>query len=392
MDKCLSVGIPVYNVEPYLEQCLQSVCDQTYRNLEILVINDGSTDNSGTICEQFAVRDKRIRYLKTENQGAAKARERAALLATGEFMMFVDADDSVSPDFFQNIMEQNRGYDLITAGYQREYCGVLSQPQFDRIPAGLYVTEEERVFLLSNMLAFQLKTRTGMTPYLWNKCFRTSLVKEVFAGMKERISVGEDLDFLCRYLLKCESVFVTRLCGYYYHNRADSALHRCQETYLKDIAILYDELTKVFRRHRLAAQLCEQLQVYTTHQLLKAPELMGFCEEAKAIHYIFPFPNLVEHQKIVLYGAGRVGRDYYRQLKHMGCDSMKWCDAAWEGCREQGYPVDAPDSIRADETDWLILAMRDSETAESARQSLQDEFGIPDEKMLWKEPYTVLAG
>ena len=88
-----SILIPVYNVENYLEQCLNSVLNQKYRNFEIILINDGSSDSSGEICESFAVKDNRIRLFNQTNQGLIKTRRLAISLATGDYILFLDSDD-----------------------------------------------------------------------------------------------------------------------------------------------------------------------------------------------------------------------------------------------------------------------------------------------------------
>ena len=91
----ISVIVPVYNVQDYLPRCLESICSQTYGNLEIILIDDGSTDDSPRICREFAERDPRIRYIRTENSGVSAARNRGIGLAQGRWIGFLDSDDYV---------------------------------------------------------------------------------------------------------------------------------------------------------------------------------------------------------------------------------------------------------------------------------------------------------
>ena len=97
----ITVIIPVYNTEKYLERCLNGIVDQTYRNLEILLIDDGSTDSSGDICRSFAEKDDRITVLKKENGGQASARNLGLDRMTGKYVAFVDSEDYVSPDYIE---------------------------------------------------------------------------------------------------------------------------------------------------------------------------------------------------------------------------------------------------------------------------------------------------
>ena len=117
----VSVIIPVYNVEKYLAACLDSVLQQTYRDLEILLINDGSTDRSGEICQEYAAQDARIRYFKTENRGLSEARNLGLRSCTGEYISFVDSDDRLHPQATEFMLQAIRetGVPLVKAGFDR---------------------------------------------------------------------------------------------------------------------------------------------------------------------------------------------------------------------------------------------------------------------------------
>ena len=120
----ISVIIPVYNVEPYLRKCLDSVVNQTYRNLEILVIDDGSTDGSGAICDEYAS-DRRMRIFHTENRGLSCARNLGLDEAKGEWIGFVDSDDWIEPDMYEALLKkaEETGADIVECGVFREYPG-----------------------------------------------------------------------------------------------------------------------------------------------------------------------------------------------------------------------------------------------------------------------------
>lgn len=128
----VSVIIPVYNVENYLAACLDSVLQQTYRDLEILLINDGSTDRSGEICQEYAAQDERIRYFKTENRGLSEARNLGLRSCTGEYISFVDSDDRLHPQATEFMLQAIRetGVPLVKAGFDRIPDG--ENPPFTR--------------------------------------------------------------------------------------------------------------------------------------------------------------------------------------------------------------------------------------------------------------------
>ena len=103
MDK-ISVIIPVYNVQDYLEECVNSILAQTYTNLEIILVDDGSKDNSGQLCDAFSKRDSRVKVIHKENGGVSTARNAGIESATGEYIAFVDADDYIAPDMYSRLM------------------------------------------------------------------------------------------------------------------------------------------------------------------------------------------------------------------------------------------------------------------------------------------------
>ena len=135
----ISVIVPVYNVEPYLEKCLDSICAQTCRDLEILLIDDGSADQSGVICDEYAARDPRIRVFHTENRGLSAARNLGLDEAKGEYIGFVDSDDWIEPDLYEYLLEAagRTGADVTECGVFREFPDrTLKRERKDRVMSG----------------------------------------------------------------------------------------------------------------------------------------------------------------------------------------------------------------------------------------------------------------
>ena len=120
-ESLLSIMVPVYNVEPYLEQCITSILNQSYQNIEVILVNDGSTDRSVDICKYYASRDNRIIFInKIQNEGLVRARQSAVNIATGEYIGFVDSDDYVESDMFQSFMQYASLYDadIVVGGHK----------------------------------------------------------------------------------------------------------------------------------------------------------------------------------------------------------------------------------------------------------------------------------
>ena len=119
-SEVISIIVPVYNLASYIEECVESLRRQTYRNIEIILIDDGSADGSGDLCEKLALQDGRIRVIRQENRGVVAARNRGIDNAAGKYIAFVDGDDWVDSDMIETLLEEIGEADLVTAKVYRE--------------------------------------------------------------------------------------------------------------------------------------------------------------------------------------------------------------------------------------------------------------------------------
>lgn len=137
MEQTISVIVPVYKVEAFLRQCIDSIVNQTYRHLEILLVDDGSPDDCGKICDEYAEKDNRIRVFHTSNQGLSSARNFGLQNAAGEFVSFVDSDDWLEPDMYETLLER-----MEAAGADVSVCGYW----FDSVHSSLEIQLENAVY------------------------------------------------------------------------------------------------------------------------------------------------------------------------------------------------------------------------------------------------------
>ena len=166
----ISIIIPVYNVEEYLPQCLDSVLSQTYQNLEIILVNDGSTDSCAQICDEYALRDHRIKVIHQENGGLSDARNAGLEIATGAFISFVDGDDLLSLDFCQ-ILVQN----LIENKADIVECGFCKFKEVSTLEKTAAITHEEAQ-IFETEVALKLLMTENLKQVVWNKIYRQKVV------------------------------------------------------------------------------------------------------------------------------------------------------------------------------------------------------------------------
>lgn len=207
----VSVIVPVYNVASYLEECLDSVVGQTYRNLEIIVVDDGSTDGSGAVCDEYAKKDGRIQVIHQPNRGLSVARNVGLDVAKGDHISFVDSDDAVSPVFIEALL--SAGADVAQCASCRNAEGLNRE---NRRPAFEYLTNVEA----SERLQFD---STGDATVVWNKLYRRGLFDTIrFPEGKQH----EDEFVTYRVLWDAGQVAVTVEPLYYYRQRFGSTTNR----------------------------------------------------------------------------------------------------------------------------------------------------------------------
>lgn len=213
----LTVIVPVYNVGLYLERCLNSLINQTYHDLEIIIVNDGSTDNSQDIIEQFSLKDKRIKAIKQDNQGLSAARNAGLSIATGDYITFVDSDDWLAIDIYEHVIglieEYHQGIDIVHFDAIKAY---------GNSPAGKDVQKDIRQEYFEGREVqqkfFGLKGKLhGIS--CWSKVYINRIVKDL------RFPVGkmsEDIIFNFQAFCRAENCLETSKVGYFYFQREGS--------------------------------------------------------------------------------------------------------------------------------------------------------------------------
>jgi len=208
-DNKISVIIAVYNVEPYLNQCLESVTKQTYKNLEILLINDGSTDGSLKICEQFAAKDGRIKIVNKQNGGQSSARNVGIGLMTGDYVSFVDSDDWLDVEMYEKLMYYMEEYNADVSVCQAYYCYEGRKGKAENDDGKVYILEGY-YNMLGHILPYQ---QPFMKFQAWNKLYKSELVKDV--RFKEG-QVYEEIDFERNVLKNAQKAVCFNIPLYYY--------------------------------------------------------------------------------------------------------------------------------------------------------------------------------
>ena len=218
----VSVIVPVYKAEGFIVKCIESILSQTYGDLELILVDDGSPDRSGEICDGYAAKDKRIRVLHTENRGVSNARNTGLDNATGEYVFFVDSDDWLSSRYIENLLPKH-GEDLVHGGYIRIVNGEESGKVF--FPAHTTDRSQWRDH-------FEEQWSKGALMAPWGNSFKRAIIEQHRIRFSTDLDIAEDMIFNLTYLLHCEQVRYIEQCDYFYQTDNGNSLmnrhHDCR--------------------------------------------------------------------------------------------------------------------------------------------------------------------
>lgn len=215
----ISVIVPVYNAEQYLPRCVDSILDQSFNDFELLLVDDGSTDESGMICDEYAVKDSRIHVIHKENGGVSSARNVGLDNAIGEWVCFVDSDDELMPDGLKVLEEGfSDDVDLVMAGYE-----IMDEGGND-----VYSIETRVEIRITNLMAISEMFSPAdyrYQGYIWGKAFRTSVIQAGGLRFAEDIFYNEDRLFVTQFICHSKNdAFYTTKPVYKYFERANGVM------------------------------------------------------------------------------------------------------------------------------------------------------------------------
>lgn len=261
--KLISVIIPVYNAEAYLGQCLDSVAGQTYTNLEIICVDDGSTDRSPEILGAYARRDSRFRIIHEENQGESHARNAGLSVAAGAYITFVDNDDWIEPDMYERLMElaAGRGLDLAAGGWYKERPCSEGQWVSERVVNEGRVREGviDRDLLLHYL--YERDRYRGFS-YMWNKLYRRTILQDESGKIRlfrEDLKLGGDVLYLAEAALRAERSQYLDRPFYHYRIREKSGSHTESLQSFRDWIRSYEITIALYQDHHIEQAVLDYL-------------------------------------------------------------------------------------------------------------------------------------
>lgn len=435
----VSVIMPVFNAENYLSIALDSLVCQTLKDIEIICVDDGSTDESAQILEAYQRNDSRIIILRQENLFAGAARNYGLSVAKGKYLSFLDADDYFMPTMlekaYQNAEMQNA--DVVIFGgksFKDDIKNSNSYPALlreDQIPAGIGFDNVEKI---ENLM-------TITTPAPWNKLFLRTFIERHHLEFQTCKRVN-DAYFVEMSLACAERIGIVRENLIYYRTGNSNSLQGTNnesptlfalvfisiQDKLKELHI-YEKVKKSFKNLCLAnciynlesitdADAFEKLYIalqtnifhefgleennpenyynryaYDMYCYIRSHSPIQYwmyrynqkLKDAGCKQYLFPYQMVPKGSRIIIYGGGKVGQAFYKQIKKSRyCDLAAWVDRSVREYEDQ--VLCAPQNAEWDKCDYIIIAIEAEETAKSIRKELYEKYNIYDHKIVWTNP------
>lgn len=398
----VSVIVPIYDVEKYLQLCIDSILVQTYPCIEIILVDDGSPDRCGSICDKNSMLDGRIRVIHKDNGGLSSARNAGLELARGEYIIFVDADDTIHAKLIEILLGLCMQYHCDIA--QCDFLVITEDSM--RLPLN---PQQSLLFYSGKQAVSRLCMGNDNVKYLvpWNKLYR----KELFYGIRYPVGRIHEDEFVTYQLLwKARKVAVTNQYLYYYLKRSDSIMGRKFSIKRLDCHVAFQERLAFLKKNRLEKEHEATLRNYITLierdcALLK--EHVKGCEDIctelmerkeKLMKQLSPMILQEEQQqqvswtihncpyqekdRLVLYGAGNWGCIYYQWIceNHWG-EVVGWVDNFWYKKLQTGYFVSPLDSLLKISYDYVLITIESKMVQGEVLKNLIC-WGVPEEKIL----------
>lgn len=378
----ISIVVPIYMIDKYVGICIESLLNQTYKNLEIILVDDGSKDRCSEICDLYATKDARIKVIHKENGGLVSARKAGVLAATGRYIGFVDGDDWVGAGFYQslyNAISQN-DCDVAIAGFSRDLFN-QTKSIYNTVPSGYYEGESlKKVF--KEMISYGEFYRHGISTYHWNKLFKREVILKHQLEISDDVSIGEDAVVVYATLLDCKRICITDNCAYHYRQREDSMLKSSVdfEKEMVRVRALYNNLSVAVSNHPQEYNLQQQVDDFITGIFIIRSG--GFLSSKEDGLDNFPFGCTLSGKRVVLYGGGTFGQQLMKRfVKDSSCDIVGWLDDDYWEYRRCCLNVDPVETITSIDFDYAIIASLDKTYLKSAIRRLKD-YGVAENKII----------
>lgn len=353
----ISVVVPIYNVDAYLYQCVSSIVGQTYRHLEIILVDDGSTDNAVEICEYFRKMDPRIKVISQPNSGLVSARKAGLNAATGEYVFYVDGDDWIEPDclWHYHRLAVAHGADMVIGDYKREFLGNFLTVR-NAIGPGVYDRNRIEQEVLPSMISHGMFFSHGLKTYSWGKLYRRSLILDLQNQVPENVLVAEDAALIYPAVARSRTIVIGYMALCNYRQRPNSILKSTHfdQRETERIATAFRYMAEALCSHHSPYGYGKQLKAYFSAIVTIRSGAFLSNTNLYKIHEVFG--QLEPGLRLAIYNSGSFGQHVFKSLQN-NCDYVLvgWYDKDHLENKLIGMPVSDPETLRDADFDHLLV-------------------------------------
>lgn len=368
----ISVIVPIYKIEAYLPKCIDSLLNQSFRDFELILVNDGSPDGCPKICDDYAMTDSRIKVVHKENGGLLSARKEGLKNANGKYIAYVDGDDWVDNyylDILFKLAEANNS-DLVVTGHFREFDGKIET--FNPKLTGNFNEDEILGSILPKSIYNGRFCEHEISTYVWNKLFKKELLEKVLYDVPNEIIMGEDAAITYTYLSLTKKLTISKIPLYYYRQRHDSIVKSIENPEIEyyRLGLLMSFLKEKLKGVLDEGNLNTQIMFYLYSQILVRSGGLIF-DNSKNV-FFNPFLKVDKNSKIVVYSSGSFGQHILStNTKTNFFKIIKWIDLDYHHLNVGGNFVKPLSSINNSEFDFLIIATIDPSIYDSIKMELE---------------------
>lgn len=294
----ISIIIPVYNVEQYLEECLESILLQTYKEFEVICINDASQDNSLNILKKYAQKDNRFKIINhKKNKGVAIARNTGLKNVKSEYITFVDADDKVAPTYLENLIKYKDKADCVEVNFQLYFQDDINKDKmkYDKLWYDKFINKKA-----SDIYKIDSKYIKQLNNSCWCKLFKKSIIDK-YKIKFSKIFLHEDDEFLLKYIFQCKNIYYINTPLYIYrrHNKSLMSQQHSHNKYTDNAIIAYINIVKYLKKYKLLKNNLNTIKYLAfkyTHTLI--PQIIYF--KPKSIKKIYKLGKLLNISKTII--------------------------------------------------------------------------------------------
>lgn len=387
MQCMISIVVPIYNVANYLEMCLKSIISQTYSNLDIILVDDGSTDESYQICKQYQKIDSRIRVFHQHNQGLTVARRVGVNMAKGKYVGFVDGDDWIDAEMYEKLIEyaEKSGADIVTSkGFKNVTVDKSIGIWGDTLESGAYSIKENDNFIIKHIFPNSFNNREYLNGAVWNKIFITPLIRSVLNEMSDNVNGCMD-DNVCVVgcVLKANKIFISDECLYHHRERTNSYTYSKNYDVLHQINYAYADLLRIINNYERKEVLLPLLYEHVANTVVASLENFFEGNYIKVPKFLFK-SKIPLNSNVIVYGYGNVGKSYLLQFEK----EKKYNIVGVVDENGGDYCLKLND-IKAVSFDYIIIAIANYNMAMDIKKNLI-EIEVNSNKIIWEKPQSLL--